>query len=97
MNEDPETSVASGFRTLFTKYAKVLNHLGVVTTEEPKSFDIKSCLEWLEEEIDSLEDVLTVFGDNCVMLGSEAILMVMEIEGDQLLDKLSDKGYQFPS
>lgn len=31
------------------------------------------------------------------MLGSEAILRVMESEGDEFLEKMSGKGYQFPS
>lgn len=96
VNEDLEASVASGFSSLFAKYTEVLNHLGAVTSE-PKSFDFKSCLEWLVEEIEGLEDVLTVFGDDCAMLGSEAILGVIESEGDALLDKMSAKGYQFPS
>lgn len=62
VNEDLEASVASGFRSLFAKYTEVLNHLGAVTSEESKSFDFKSCLEWLVQEIEGLEDVLTVLG-----------------------------------
>lgn len=49
------------------------------------------------EDIEGLEDVMTVFGDTCAMVGSEAIFRVMENEGDELLDKMSGKAYQFPS
>lgn len=44
INEDLEASIASGFRSLFSKYADVLGHLGAVTSEELKSLISRTVL-----------------------------------------------------
>lgn len=59
------------------------------------SLEADPCFDWLEEELEGLLEVITVAWDNCAMFSCEALLKLMESEGDKLVETLGSKGFQF--
>lgn len=92
-----------GFESITSKYRKALEMLGAETAPVPaetapvpKQPSARDYFRWFEEELKHLPEVAFVVGNNCAMLGYEAVLNMIESENKELLDKMYSKGWHFP-
>lgn len=85
-----------GFEAICSKYQKTLETLGAETSPVPAQARAQNYFDWFNEELDSLPEVASIAGNNCAMLGYEAVLNVLQSENKELLNKMYSKGFHFP-
>lgn len=81
---------------MFLSYKAALALFGATPYDLPRRLDIQSFIGWLEEEFESLGDVMKTANDNCAMICSDGFAKFLEHENHLLFDRMVGKKFKFP-